>query len=205
MPAIFTQVVLHTLDAIPANYITNTFSCDVASDFAITDWHTELAARYDAIHSVFSPNVAQLNHEIISYGRTDPEPRIPLKRTVFSFATATSGVPMPSEAALCLSFQAGKVSGGNQARRRGRVYLGPFSSTYLGGDGRPSSGLITIIKDFGDDLLAASIASDPVFTWQVYSTVNESSVDVTEGWVDNAWDTQRRRGLEPSSRSVFPS
>jgi hypothetical protein len=43
-----------------------------------------------------------------------------------------------------------------------------------------------------------------VWTWIVVSEVaGLNDVIVTNGWVDNAFDIQRRRGVTPTSRSTF--
>jgi hypothetical protein len=52
------------------------------------------------------------------------------------------------------------------------------------------------------NLLDASQAAT-AWKWAVYSTVNATGVEVTNGWVENAWDTQRRRGRIATVRTVF--
>jgi len=37
--------------------------------------------------------------------------------------------------------------------------------------------------------------------WVVYSPTNGNTVNVDNGWVDNAFDTQRRRGLAVTART----
>jgi len=38
-------------------------------------------------------------------------------------------------------------------------------------------------------------------SWQVWSPTDNQGRDVTNAWVDDAWDVQRRRGLRASTRS----
>jgi hypothetical protein len=52
-------------------------------------------------------------------------------------------------------------------------------------------------------MLTASNAQGQ-WKWAVYSTVNMTGVNVAAGWVENAFDTQRRRGRIATIRSVFP-
>jgi hypothetical protein len=40
-------------------------------------------------------------------------------------------------------------------------------------------------------------------TWSVWSEANQTASPVRDGWVDDAWDTQRRRGLDSSARTTF--
>ena len=64
----------------------------------------------------------------------------------------------------------------------------------------------TLIAQAGEDLLTASLAAAD-WHWVVYSTVQpagQRTADVVNGWVDDAFDIQRRRGLAANSRQVFP-
>jgi hypothetical protein len=94
------------------------------------------------------------------------------------------------------------VSGQPQARKRGRIYLGPFDTTQLNADGRILPACQTTIRNAAQALLTASdVALD--WSWAVYSPTNASGVIVDNGWVDNEWDTQRRRGRAATTRSTF--
>lgn len=90
-------------------------------------------------------------------------------------------------------------------RGRGRVYLGPFGT--LANDsssGRPSSTMRTAIRNAAQVLLDASSTS-PGIDWVVMTQAAgpATSTPVHDGWIDDAWDTQRRRGIAPSLRSVY--
>lgn len=98
-----------------------------------------------------------------------------------------------------MSYEGEKVSGQKQARRRNRVYLGPFRGAVLGLDGRPTPTLVTNVKNAGAGLKAASDASVN-WEWVVYSNTDKQIMAPKHLWVDDAWDTQRRRGLSPSRR-----
>ena len=100
------------------------------------------------------------------------------------------------------------------SRRRGRIYLGPLAAVAADSStGRPNTSFVTAIKNAAAAYLA-SVTTDGTFTWVVHShttgaspgTYDETgnSVTVNQGWVDNAWDTQRRRGMAPTTRSAFP-
>jgi len=49
----------------------------------------------------------------------------------------------------------------------------------------------------------AAMAADANNDWIVYSTVDQAGHEVIGGWVDNAWDIQRRRGELSTSRLTF--
>lgn len=104
---------------------------------------------------------------------------------------------MPEEAAICLSYYSG-----NGPRRRGRVYLGPFTTapqTYDNGGVRPST------SARGRIAAAALNVRDSTqnATWVQVSPTDGVANDVTGGWVDDAMDTQRRRGAPPTARTTW--
>jgi hypothetical protein len=195
-------VTLRTADAIPANFLTNSLWFDVVEEEDYPIITAVIEECYNLLIAELSNLLAQNGHEIQFYRESDPTPRVPTFETTFNLDSAPSGSPLPREVSLCLSFQAGKVSGLSQARRRGRIYLGPLDSATVGTDGRPDAGVIAAVASFGEQLLGASQAS-LTWKWAVYSRVNGSGSEVMDGWVDNSFDTQRRRGDAPTTRDTF--
>nr|CRY96813.1 hypothetical protein [uncultured prokaryote] len=193
-----TQVTLHTASGITADYVTNTWAFE-SSVSTLAGLHSDLFHEYDLIHTLLSSTIAQVGHEISSYDRADPIPRAPVLTTFHSFATATGSTSLPTEVALCLSFQGSKVSGVPQARRRGRVYIGPLYQAASDTAGRPTSGVRTSLAAMGAHVKAFAANG----YWQVWSTVNNSPTLVVDGWIDNSFDTQRRRGVEATARTTF--
>lgn len=164
---------------------------------------TALQNWYLAVDTYMSPKFTGAGL-VKFYDLADLEPRPPIQENAIAFVPSTSD-GLPSELAICMSFQGARVAGQAQARRRGRVYLGPLSLNILGGSAasdRPSSTAVTAIAAAGDALLAASDAASS-WSWVVYSPTNDNTVTVTNGWVDNAFDVQRRRGLDATSRTTF--
>lgn len=114
---------------------------------------------------------------------------------------------LPFECAVVASFQADAIPGTPQARRRGRNYLGPLNTSALDdGDATtfPSvaAGMITAATSYMDDLFNVFAHSAEV-RWVVYSPTNNDYALVTNGWVDNEFDTQRRRGVESTARTTI--
>jgi hypothetical protein len=125
------------------------------------------------------------------YDMADLKPR-PVLAEAESSTTGGSNSG-PQEVALCLSFYSGR----NLPRSRGRMYMGPF---FAGGMlGRPSATQQTALLDLASDLAALGGAD---VAWVIYSPTDNQYRGVTNAWVDNAWDTQRSRGLAPTSRQV---
>lgn len=99
----------------------------------------------------------------------------------------------PRDIALCLSFYAGQ----NRPRRRGRLYLPMNDNPSIGA--KPTLALATKAMDLGDAISGIGGAD---VDWEVYSPTNATGERVTNMWVDDEYDTQRRRGLKPTTRWV---
>jgi hypothetical protein len=154
-----------------------------------------------SIVSFMSPGLAA-TVLVKAYNPSDPIPRTPVYESSFTRPNTSTGDPLPREVALVCSFQLPPISGTPQARRRNRVYLGPFGETANGTDGRPVLALRTNIARAARDLIDASNASLN-WDWYVWSDTYQEGGPVQEGWVDDAWDTQRRRGLPATARTQF--
>jgi len=149
------------------------------------------------------------------YDLLDPQPRAPIGTEAFTFSPQ-SGDCFPNEVAVVLSVQGEGVSGVPIARRRGRVYLGPIAASTgvtAGGDTFLSSAGRDAVALAGEQL-AAEI--DPLhWAWVVFSPtiagtqpwseaeLESASTLITNGWVNNAYDTQRSRGLNDTARTVW--
>lgn len=202
MPFYSTQVIIPTVDNVAANYATNSFTFEADDLTALQLAHTALVGFYFSMTTSMSALVRQTGWMIKSYDRSDPEPRAPALEQTFSLAGTPSGNPAPPELTLCLSFQGERVSGVPQAQKRGRIYFPFVDVSTIGTDGRPTSGLISSLASAGEDLLDDSSAA-ATWTWLVYSAVAPGYTIITNGWVDNEFDIQRRRGRPYTSRSVF--
>lgn len=203
MPYYTSQAIVKTLDNVQANFATNTwhfFADDVA---ALGSAHTALLAFYAAVDQYMSALVsgAAGSIEIVAYNDEDAPPRAPVLRTT-SFLVPGTGDPLPTEVSLCVSFQGSRLSGVPQARRRGRIYLPFMNEANNAADARPSTGLVVGVVAGAQGLLSASDAAAS-WNWVTYSTVAPGYATVTDGWVDNEWDTQRRRGRSSTSRTTF--
>lgn len=183
---------------LPKDASVNTFHIDRTSglpDFSdvMAHWKTFIGGQ----HGLWGEVVRQNNHPFKVYNLADPEPRAPVFDDTWSFTTAPVGETLPTEVSLCISYQAAKVSGEKQANKRGRIYLPPFDIQWTV-DGRPNS---TMLEDLttGFHTFIDNLNGDGYY-FVVYSRELEQTFVVEEVWVDNSWDTQRRRGQEPTLR-----
>lgn len=203
MPLYRTQVSVATTDNVQANYATNTYHVLAPDEVELALWHSALVTFYTSIDVNFSPIVRTTDGLLMkSYDLSDPEPRVPVLTFEADLAPG-SDEPLPTEVALCMSFQAGAASGVPQARRRNRVFLPFFRADRSDTDGRPSSTLITDITTAAGVLLAASGPTSSDWQWVVYSPTDDAFDLVDNGWIDNEWDTQRRRGRIATARTTF--
>lgn len=195
------QVTLNMVDGIAENAASNTWYVDSDTVLLLNDFTSELETFYQAFDQSLSSLIDASNVTVEYYRLSDPEPRSPVKTDTLSGLTVAT-TAAPTEVALVMSYQGEKVSGLPQSRRRGRVFLGPWAVGNYDSDGRVSPGFQTTVRNAGAALLAASIASAG-WTWAQYSPTNGVGIDVASGWVDNEWDTQRRRGREATQRLTY--
>lgn len=141
------------------------------------------------------------------YDLGQPAPRIPIIRAV-GFTPPTSGTSLPNEVAVCLSYRSGLATnpagGTTNKRARGRIYLGPLNTSALGGAAGLGDAPVvsTLLETLGNRARDVRDTSQTV-TWKQYSRAGNVMQPVTGGFVDNAFDIQRRRGAPPTTRDPW--
>lgn len=218
------QVSIPLDSGVPEDAIVNTWHFDddddpVAAPGDTRDWIMQaLRNFYQTIDATLFPRTIGANATVKLYDIAAPMPRQPLFTETLALTPADQDA-LPSEVALCLSFAAAMESGVPPARRRGRVFIGPLATTVaeqVNSQSRPSTAAMTVLRDAADALQNGVVhpgAGNPYrLRWSIYSpktdetaTVGEAFNDVLSGWVDDAFDTQRRRGPGATSRLVFTS
>lgn len=111
-----------------------------------------------------------------------------------------NSVPFPHEVALCLSYTAAEDPDLATPRRRGRIFIGPLGNVATISNGRPGNALKDTLLDFGESL--AAIGTGGNTTWKLHSRSDNVTAKIEAIYCDDAWDTQRRRGLAPTAREV---
>lgn len=205
------QVVLQYFTNIPEDVASNTLYF-VTSGTEITEAEceeavTRLAAFYSGFDEYLAPTVVRSPGASVNiYDMADSMPRQPLfPGWGFTLAASNSAFNIPTECAIVMSYHAAFTSGIPNARRRGRIYLGPWNGLSNNSGGatefsQPASALVTAITGAADELSTLH-AEDIV--WSQRSSTTQAVAPVAGGWVDNAWDTQRRRGNSPTNRTTF--
>lgn len=151
--------------------------------------------------------------------RGGPRPWYPIDEiTIPLTAAANTALMIPHECAVVLAFNAGNKAGDVSARRRGRIYFGPLgasSVTNVAGQG-PRVNLAlqrTLVR------AASRLKRETGNSWVTLSTEGGAQYSdpirrrgrvpgpdvinsVTTVYVDNAFDTQRRRGPKATNRLI---
>lgn len=201
MTNIRAQVILQGGSGLPEDRFVNVWHFNVgppdlagAADLI----HPAIEDFYQLLQAYYSEYVST-TVEVRYYLMSDPEPRVPETRT-FTWTLQGTPVSLPAEVACVMSIHGDPPV---TPRRRGRLYLGPLNvSAQIDGTtllpARVSDTFATNVATAADGVLTAAVG------WSIWSPTSSLMVAVTAGFVDNAWDTQRRRGVDATSRILFP-
>ena len=162
---------------------------------------------YSAGHSIAAYTVPAATR-IKIYNLADPTPRVPVyDATLANGMVKAVTTKAPPEMAMVVSYQAALVSGEPQASRRGRMYLGALADNWIDAGTEsvfpnPAPSLELALNSAVQNMISTALGADWIFV--VLSRKLNTAAIVTNGWIDNAFDTQRRRGNAPTSRVVWP-
>jgi hypothetical protein len=224
------QVKMGVKSGIPADAIVNDFHIAFGTSPSggdITAIQTALEAFYNTTASGASGTLCSRLGDVFDIGSnkmTINTYAIPPSRGISGAPVATTswtltsvgGTTLPEEVACVLSLRA-NVTGVPEfgpgrttrpaARRRNRIYLGPLSVAVITEDSTthrpsPSSGFRTDVTKAAAALHAAIIAVSGA-TWQCFSPTDWEMYECITCWVDDAFDTQRRRGPKAVARTLL--
>jgi hypothetical protein len=226
------QITIPLDSGVPDDVIVNTlyFDGDEDLDQAATDddYHqtafTAITNFLHAIDNLILPVSVGPVATVKLYDMRDPEPRVPEFEDLVSL-TPTASPPLPNEVAVCLSFQAVQQSGQLQRRRRGRIFLGPVANdanvvAVINGQARPKVEMRDAICSAASSMKQTDlpIGIGGSVRWAIYSkttdlgggspptagtSIDDAFHDVDNGWIDDTFDTQRRRGPAATARATF--
>lgn len=240
MAIIRVQAVFEHSGGLPRDNAVNTFHFDADADEAtilgicneVRDFYSvDVDAGGGASRSVGSfLSTFYTNLRIKAYDVTGPAPHPPLADLPAAFAVArNANINLPQEVALCLSFEGQPTGGLIQARRRGRIYIGPLNDSARVGGANAAARPSTLIRTtFLNAAAALATGIDAFGEWVVYSRPFAgraadaerradgtflpalaarpgTAVDIDRVWVDDAFDTQRRRGERATGKGLVLS
>jgi len=198
------QVRVTRLSGTSEDDVTNTWWFDLTTPDSggTTDVEAAMKSFYNAWSTSRSTHYAWNTATIKWYDQADPEPRAPFRSALFALTQPSGTSGATPELCMCLSFKGSLGSGLIAARRRGRLYLGPLGMGALdAATGHLAAATITTTATAAGVLLAASGNTD--WEWIIHSRTAGTTTSVHEGWIDNAVDIQRRRGLTATTRTTF--
>lgn len=222
MTVLKAQVTIPRITGVPADAVVNTFHFDTdADDVEAAGYFVTIRDRlrilYQTLDNYLSALVAS-PAVLKVYNLKDPQPRAPIGEDTIPLA-GMQAADFPAEIAVCASYAAAAASGESMRRRRGRIYIGPTNSTTRGAieNGDPIV-LPSARTAIGAALQVLASANDP--KWCVWSAaaagapagvggaytqaqLDAGANDVTNGWVDDRFDIQRRRGAKPTTRTTW--
>lgn len=205
------QVVLQGKTGLPEDVYVNTFGfnngglatkqqmADGIKESLFDFYGTVVDQTGQAVASMLDGTLVENVAKIKVYDLGEAPPRQVIEREMTLAITA--GTPLPSEVAMCASFYG---DGRNLPRQRGRVFLGPIKSSYVeavNAKVRFTTVAQTTVAHAMRRLMQGAIGNAAL--WSVISPTAADGYTVTNGWVDDATDTQRRRGTAPSNRMTF--
>jgi hypothetical protein len=194
---------------------------DAATATNFNAWMVEYAAWMEANNVLWSQSMSNavggLTASFWYLPLAGPGPiGAPVYISSFTYSPLLSGGSWPSEVAITLSLE-GNLSGIPEhgtggarpaSRRRNRKYLGPLSA--VTSQPHPdtlepeiSPGFRTQILDTYKLHLVDNMAG---LGWhaEIFSRKDWTTHPVENAWVDNAYDTQRRRGHDATTRTQLP-
>lgn len=226
MAIVHTTVTLEHKSGQPRDRVVNTFtfsSVGVIGDFGFLDVNVALDHFYNDVAAGAASSVSSLisgamsrtikpiirHYDVTGHLAGDPAGSPIAEYDMPNVLDANSGAtPLPSEVAICLTaaadFNADVEFGPGtrpRARDRSRLYIGPLHASVLdvgaANQPVPSPGAIDTLRFAG-----AALRDDANTTWCVWSRAGQTVKPITNVWVDNAFDTQRRRGERATARLV---
>lgn len=201
------NAILPELSGLPRDIVVNSWYF-IGTDNEVT-MAGEAADRLDAFYTGITAwrntdgyNFPGAIYQI--YNEEDTPPRIP--GLIQSDYTATGpGSGLPSEVAACLSYHENLAGGGiPTARKKGRIFIGALDSGVISLTGNRivlDDDFVASLTTAAEALLTANTAGT---TWAFHSPTRGTYNAIVGGWVDNAFDTQRRRGTDSTSRVLWP-
>lgn len=211
------QVIIPYRSGVPSDVITNTWHFESLSDESITSaklatLFNHLVTFYNTCYvaSAIKSMASWVNPSLVvmkGYNLSDAKPRTAVRESVTPLTVGTQASDAtPAELSMVLSYHTEYESGIPKASQRGRIYLGALSALWI--DNGSISGSATFkqatrenVTGAADTLAASALSSN--WGWTVWSEKRQEKFAVAGGWVDNAFDTQRRRGQAATTRTTF--
>lgn len=210
----------------PEDTVMNSFAFDLTPGIAnanavlivaaVKDFYDGVTGGGAKLHSLLSPELGSdtIAPRVDLYDLTGHLDGSAHGAPVFGSDMTWTGFPgagfaHPGEVAICASFHSAygadvefAVGGGRpRGRDRGRVFIGPLHGNTAAMDTNGTARVITSAQT--TVIQAMTRLANAGVAWSVWSRSSASLKPVVGGFVDDAFDTQRRRGTRPTARQTF--
>ena len=192
------QVTVPFQPVLPENVVTNTFYLrdNLPNEWpGSTDWGALASDAATAWLTNWYSNASAPRITVKVYNARGLPPHDPIATVERNPAAPLWSPNYPTQLAMCLSYK-----GGQRPWQRGRMYLATWLSTGFATTNpgmRPSATMQNAALALADSLAAlGGIDID----WGVYSRTKDDFFPTSKSWVDDSWDIQRRRKLDPIGR-----
>lgn len=212
MATLRSQVVLPYFTGIPKDVITNTHHWLTDDSFSPAEDAVTIASRLEVFYEDAMDGFAA-NHVSWSLGRVkvydlgDPEPRPPVADLPLNLNIIAAVSTLPNEVAVVVSYHADPVPGVNPGRLRNRFYLGGFTQAIMSAGSGSSFPIVSnaAVTQIAGAAAALLLDNTTPVQWVVASRATGLTItsQISGGWVDNEPDTQRRRGVPASARTLW--
>ena len=165
---------------------------------------TSTPAALGSLSTYLGSSISRSAPAMIDFSPIVGNTTLPVIASDTMFLGGGSTTPLPLEVATVLSFGTLIGTGLPLRRQRGRIYLGPLGTNTLNSEGdQPvvASGLVLVMREAAARLRDASQAAGT--PWSVWSRADAVLWPIVGGFVDNEFDTQRRRQLPATLRETW--
>lgn len=197
-------VELESATGLPRDAQQNTWWFDGPDSPSVPQWE-QFRSRLVSFYNSWGTSRSQLAlsgaGRLLARDTELPAPAEPVYESPIT-VTKQNLPPLPFDCAAVVTFAAQPVSGIRVQSLRNRIYLGGLTTGPNDPTGRISSSFRTTVAT-GYNALVSALEADGEFEHVVYSTKRDEVFTVWNAWMDNQWDTQRRRDQKATARSMF--
>lgn len=201
-------------NSLPEDTITNTFHVGHNS-YSKNDLAPILVPHFETYYeTIFTLSGSAANYmnwaaaELWVYDLDEPTPRTPAVAAMTIVPTSPGATVVPTEVSCVISVHSLYDSGVSRASQRNRVFIGGLGNAAF--DVSTSTAGPFFDADFMNYCATAAgtlkaALDSPVDdgVWLIYSPKLDGTFPVFQGWIDNSPDTQRRRGVASSIRTLW--
>lgn len=196
---------LESTTGLPRDRAVNTWYIEADNPWTstmTTNMNSDLSAFYTSLQAYLSQHVTPTGSVWKVYKIADSIPRPVIATGPITF-TLTSTDALPREVAICLSYKCDPVAGTDPRKLRGRVYIGPLSKSALttAGGGKLGSADRVALAGFMKSLWTSWTAHGVDLVIH-HRDGSGNAKPITTIWVDDDYDTQRRRQFRSTARSI---